>query len=209
MATVKFSKALVENILKSAKNKMQPAVDRAMEQRPAHSWGQIIYNRIFGDQIPYLTQLPSGWTQFRETINIGTVGDQPCQLEFEFGRALHWPHTFPANPLACLMSSYRGDVKLLDNPIWDDLHAEVKAHNERVAYAKSRQTEFVDSVTKLLDAYSTLAPAIKAWPPLWELVSDEVKDQHRALSSRTKKEIEVNVDLARLTAMSTAAKFGA
>jgi hypothetical protein len=209
MATVKFSKGLVENITKSAHNKMQPAVDRALEQRPANSWGQIIYDRIFGEQIPLLKQLPSGWTQFRDSITIGAVGDQPCQLTFEFGRSLHWPHTFPANELACLTSSYRGDVKLLDDPIWDDLHLEVKAYNGRVGYAKGRQTEFVQSVTKLLEAYSTLAPALKAWPPLWELVSEDVKEQHRSLSSRTKKEIEVNVDLARLTAMSTAAKFGA
>jgi hypothetical protein len=187
---------------------MKPAVDRALEQRPAHSWGQIIYNRIFGDQIPLLAQLPHGWTQFRENINVSTVGDQPCALVFELGCELHWPHTFPANSLGSIGHSYTGALRLNTDPIWDDFYTEVKAYNERVTAAKARQTEFVEAVQKILTAYSTLAPALKAWPPLWDLISEDVKNQHRAINTRNKKEVELTVDLGRLTALSTAAKFG-
>lgn len=208
MATVKFSKGLVENLIKSAKNKMQPAVERAKDQRPAHSWGEIIYGRMFSEQIPLLQQLPTGWTGFRDSLTVETVGDQKCGLTFEMSKNYHWPNVFPKSALAVSQNSYRGDIKLLVNPVWEDLRLEVKAYNERVAHAVARQTEFVGSVTKLLEAYSTLAPALKAWPPLWELVSEDVKNQHRLISTRTKKEIEITVDLDKMTALSTAAKFG-
>jgi hypothetical protein len=208
MSTVKFSKGLIDSIKASAKNKMQPAVERAREQRPAHSWGQIIYDRIFGEQIPILHQLPSGWTQTVDGILIDTVGDQRCDLTFELSKDVHWPYKFPDSAIAKNGGSYRGGLRLVNAPIWEDLQLEVKAYNERVAYAVARQTEFVGSVTKLLEAYSTLAPALKAWPPLWDLVSEDVKNQHRLINTRVKKEIEITVDLDKMTALSAAAKFG-
>jgi hypothetical protein len=208
MSTVKFSKGLIDSIKASAKNKMQPAVERAKEQRPAHSWGQIIYGRIFGSQIPLVQQLPNGWTQFRDSILIDTVGDQRCDLSFELSKPMHWPYEFPNSEVAKGSGSYRGGLRLVNAPIWEDLQLEVKTYNERVAYAVARQTEFVESVTKLLGTYSTLAPALKAWPPLWELVSEDVKSQHRLINTRVKKEIEITVDLDKMTALSTAAKFG-
>jgi hypothetical protein len=63
-------------------------------------------------------------------------------------------------------------------------------------------------VTKVIEAHATLAPALKVWPPLWELIPDEYKDRHREIKVQGKKEVTIDVDLGKLTAMSTAAKFG-
>jgi hypothetical protein len=53
-----------------------------------------------------------------------------------------------------------------------------------------------------------LAPALKAWPALWELIPDDVKEKHREVKERSKGGIDLDVDLNKLTAVSTAAKFG-
>jgi hypothetical protein len=63
-------------------------------------------------------------------------------------------------------------------------------------------------VYKICNTYSTLAPALKAWPPLWELIPENVKDTHRKIVERTKNDVVLDVDIGKLTALSTAAKFG-
>jgi hypothetical protein len=40
------------------------------------------------------------------------------------------------------------------------------------------------------------------------LVPEDVKDKHREIKEREKKEVVLDVDVGRLTALSTAAKFG-
>jgi hypothetical protein len=63
-------------------------------------------------------------------------------------------------------------------------------------------------VKKVIEAYTTLAPALKAWPPLWELIPENYKNKHRQVVEREKKEVKLDVDINKLTALSTAAKFG-
>jgi hypothetical protein len=40
------------------------------------------------------------------------------------------------------------------------------------------------------------------------LIPEEVKNTHRRIVERTKNEVVLNVDIGKLTALSTAAKFG-
>jgi hypothetical protein len=63
-------------------------------------------------------------------------------------------------------------------------------------------------VKEVCNTYSTLAPALKAWPPLWDLIPEDVKDKHREIKERIKNEAVLSVDIGKLTALSTAAKFG-
>jgi hypothetical protein len=63
-------------------------------------------------------------------------------------------------------------------------------------------------VKKVCGAYTTLAPALKAWPPLWELIPENYKNKHREIKERVKNEVVLDVDIGKLTALSTAAKFG-
>ena len=52
MATVRFSTELSNTILSSARNKMQPAIDRAEQSRPDNAWGQTIYDTLFNEVKP-------------------------------------------------------------------------------------------------------------------------------------------------------------
>jgi hypothetical protein len=50
------------------------------------------------------------------------------------------------------------------------------------------------AVKKVLDSFTTLAPALKAWPALWDLLPEHTKDKHREIVSRTKAE-PVKIDI--------------
>jgi hypothetical protein len=67
-------------------------------------------------------------------------------------------------------------------------------------------------VKAVITSYSTLAPALKAWPPLWDLLGEDVKDKHREVVEREKRDpaaaISGSVDLDRLTALASLSKMG-
>lgn len=208
MATVRFSKELIERIEKQAKAKMEPPVQRARETKPDASWGQRIYDILFLEAKPFIAQAPAGWLKHVKQIEINDVAGRHCGMTFEFATPQPWPYEFVESELARKRSSYGDGLSLKDHLVWGEFHAEVTAYHQRVQEAAKRRDEFVDAVKKICNTYSTLAPALKAWPPLWELVPEDVKDKHREIKEREKKEVVLEVDLGKLTALSTAAKFG-
>jgi hypothetical protein len=102
------------------------------------------------------------------------------------------------------------DGLTLSGGCWDAFQAEVVAFNQRKVDAQKRRAEFVEMVKKIVTAYSTLAPALKAWPPLWDFVPDSYKDKHREIKER-KKNDAVNLsevmDLNSMTSVVVASKF--
>jgi hypothetical protein len=187
---------------------MEPAITKAKDQKPDNAWGQVIYDTLFLDVKPIIAQLPVDWFRTLSTLEISGVGNQKCNLKFIFGIHQSWPNVFRTTKLAEKKSSYSDGITLTSDPVWAEFYAEVVAYNDRVAVATQRQTEFAAMVNQVIAAYSTLAPALKAWPPLWELIPEEVKNTHRRIVERTKNEVVLNVDIGKLTALSTAAKFG-
>lgn len=208
MATVRFSKDLIERIMKNATAKMAPAVTKAEEAKPDNAWGQRIYDTLFLEVKSFIAQAPAGWLKTVERIDIERVGDARCDMWFTFNPPVAWPNVFVTTDIARKERSYSDGIVLTDEHVWSEFYAEVVAYNQRVSITKQRQTEFVDMVYKICNTYSTLAPALKAWPPLWELIPEDVRNKHREITERTKKETVLDVDIGKLTAMSTAAKFG-
>ena len=208
MATVRFSTELSNTILSSARNKMQPAIDRAEQSKPDNAWGQIIYDTLFVEVKPHIARLPVGWLKTVDKIEVDRVGDHPCNLTFTFATPQFWPYAFIESSIGKKSRSSYSDGLTLSGECWAAFQAEVVAFNQRKADAQKRRAEFVDMVKKIITAYSTLAPALKAWPPLWDLIPENVKNKHREIKERTKNEVVLDIDINKLTAMSTAAKLG-
>lgn len=208
MATVRFSKELIDRIEKQATAKMQPAIEKAQALKPDLSWGQHIYDTLFLEVKPIISQVPAGWLRQIKSIQIDRIGERSCNMTFELATSQPWPHEFPRSELAHKTMSYGDGLTLKDHLVWGEFHADVTAYQQRVEEAAKRRDEFVEAVKKICDTYSTLAPALKAWPPLWDLIPEDVKDKHREIKERTKNEVVLDVDIGKLTAMSTAAKFG-
>ena len=208
MATVRFSKELIERIVKQATAKMNPAVAKAREAKLDNSWGQRIYDILFLEAKPFIAQAPAGWLRMVEQIKINSVGGVPCNMTFSFTTPQPWPYQFVETELAKKEPWNNDSIDLKDHLVWGEFYAEVVAYRQRVQEAEKRRDEFVEAVKKICNTYNTLAPALKAWPPLWELVPEDVKDKHYETKKREKKEVVLEVDLDKLTALSTAAKFG-
>ena len=59
-----------------------------------------------------------------------------------------------------------------------------------------------------MTTYSTLAPALKAWPALWDLLDEDTKERHKKIVERKKKDTDdIGVDLNSMTAAVTFSKL--
>jgi hypothetical protein len=208
MATVRITKELTNDIIDNAKAKFRDSIKKAEDSRPGHHWGDYIYDAIFGEYAPIMAQLPDGFIHKTNRLLVHRVADLSIQLYFEFSAPKMWPGTLP--PQAPAENHYNSSLLLNSSPVWDDLRDEVKAWKDRCEAARKRSQEFTEGVSKVLENFSTLAPALKEWPPLWELVPDWTKNKHKEITEKRKAD-KPTVDkdvLGRLTGAITAAKLG-
>lgn len=209
MATVRFSKELQDEIVSNARKVFDKQLQTAQDSRPdATAWGERIYEVLFGQHVVALNAVPQEFLSRVEQMEINRVGDVRCGLRFSLTTSKPWPRKVNDNDYAKPNSSYdSSDITLKEHPAWTELKAEVVAWRERCDAAAKKRDEFVEQVKKIINAHATLAPALKMWPPLWDLVPEKYKEKHREIVERTKKEVDVQVDLGALTAAVVANKI--
>jgi len=162
MSTVRFSAELIAKIITAARDKMSLSVEKAIEAKLDNAWGQRIYNILYGNVRPILTQLPAGWVKTVDAITIGRVADRNCDMKFEFSTPQPWPVVFYESEFAKQERGRLYEIILKDHSIWSEFDAEVMVYNDRLNAAEIRQSEFAEMVNQVIRAYSTLAPALKA-----------------------------------------------
>jgi hypothetical protein len=209
MATVRFSKELQEEIIKNAKAVFDKQAQAAREAKPDEAWGEKIYNILFGEHVPALNAVPQYFLNMTEKIKIEQVGDRSCNLEFKLNnpRPFPIPNEFPNMELAKKAGYYDNAIALKDNLVWSEFFAEVAKWQEGMKAVEEKRRVFVEQVEKIINAHATLAPALKMWQPLWDLIPEEYKERHRKIVEREKKEVNVDVDLQSLTATVVAHKI--
>ena len=208
MATVRFSQELKDAILSSAKATFSNQINAAQVFSPESVTGDEIYFAAFGAYATIMEQLPQIYFEAQSEVRIRRVGGISIDKSFPFTEHRRWPYNVgKLNRILRPTELYGGGFNTTDDPFWQNLHAEAKAWNDKRIAIIKRRDEFVDSVKRVIEAHITLAPALKMWPPLWDLIPENYRNRHRQVVERTKQEVEVNVDLNRLTALATQAKF--
>ena len=204
MATVKLGATIRDSIIQVARQRFQAKVDAAKLARPEHHWGDIIYEKLFGEYKDVLNAVPQSFLTMYSEIHLQSVCDQKADLRFTLTDAV----PFPSNWNSELARGHSYFYSLTMHDEWMPLHNEVVVWQSRIKQAETQMQEFLNNMRQVLAAYSTLAPALKAWPPLWDYVPEDIKERHRAIEKREKRKVEVAVDLDKLTAMATANKSG-
>lgn len=210
MATVKFSGELRDAILKNARNVFDKQYDALDDRRPAHTWGDFIYDTLYGQYQPTINALPAMFFTTVDHIRVDRFGTMNVAFEFRLSNPRVHPIGIPDTEYAKHAGGYyTSNYILKDHPAWEPLFAEVLEWRTTKEKLDQKRTDFVRQVGEVINAYETLAPALKVWPPLWELVPEKYKERHREVVTRTKKEVVISADLNTLTAITTAHKLGA
>ena len=220
MATVRFSDRLRDEIIQTANAKFQKAVDTANTNRPDPVlWGDKLWALIYGQYESVLATIPSQFvnktTKFSlDEIRLANSPVIKVNMEFTFSKEMPWPtEGIPGSGFVKSLSwreIYSIESEKADDPIVQELIALVVARQTAIQEATKRRDEFKNSVKQVINAHATLAPALKMWPPLWDLLSEDIKNKHREVTERSSKATAetVGVDLNRLTALASLSKMG-
>lgn len=220
MATVRFSDRLREEIIQAATNKFQNAVNTANTNRPDPVlWGDKLWALFYGQYESVLVSVPSQFIIYAKGFQLDEIRPAngvviPANMEFKFSKDMPWPtQGIPGSGLVKNNSwreIYSINPEKADDPVVQELTALIVARQTAIQEATKRRDEFKNSVKQVINAHATLAPALKMWPPLWDLLSEDVKNKHREVTERGAKATAetVGVDLNRLTALASLSKMG-
>lgn len=197
MATVKFSKELQENIILNAKSIFTAKLERH-KQNIKTEWFDAIYNRAFAQYIPHMNALPNEFFSMRSKINLMRFGSSDMAIEFTMPRDYKFPHEIPKG-LLLQVNNWRNELSVTDDNLWGDVAGEIYGYQAQVRQIDNESKEFVEAVRTVITTYSTLAPALKAWPPLWDLLPEEAKNRHKTIVQRTKNDATLDIDLSKFT----------
>jgi len=102
------------------------------------------------------------------------------------------------------------DITLEQNERTHNILQQIEAyHNERKQRNDERR-EFIRSVMKITETFSTLSPALKEWPPLWHLLPEETQERHKQVVKRKTKKPELDkdeLDMDKLTSTVVASRL--
>jgi len=223
MATVRFSDALKSEIRNNAKAMFKANIDKARADVPAH-WADKIYQGFFpADDIAKFNALPPHVMQEKNSLDFEGFFNAPedvfqtsthkqkayeCStVRLEFSKDMRWPNDIEKMDTG-FKFQWRNSKADYNDSRWAWLIPEFKEYVRKIFEQESKEASFLEGVDKLMETYSTLAPAIKAWPALWDLVPDEAKERHKKVVERVKKDAsDVGVDLNSMTAAVTFSKL--
>lgn len=210
MAVVKIGKELREEIIKRAKNIFKAKYVAAKKELEDSKFGDELYDLIMQPYQHHVSQLPAEF--FSQTDELRVNADS-VDVAFKLNGKKPWFNDgLPENKYAKQTVSYYNYFLTLKegNPEFDEYFGKIRFFKEKSQMIGQNEQNFVEGITKVLNAYSTLAPALKALPALWDLLPEETKEKHKEVVERKKTKVEdINIDLGSITSTIIANKLGA
>jgi hypothetical protein len=215
MATVKFSGALRDNIIRNAEQLFTSKIEAAVKEYD-NSWGEKIIDRAYTPFMQDVNKLPRNWFHWTDEATSSMVAgvklDSAIKFKFSESKPVPVQHlnTSGHAPISFNRDAYYiSNMNTDDDPIFEDIKTEVLAYKNKITLIKEKRDKFVSGVRELIYAHSTLAPALAVWKPLWDLLPDETKTRHMEKVERVKAEkAELAANLDALTATFVASKIG-
>jgi hypothetical protein len=227
MATVKISKELIEQVMSKARSVHSGRIYSVNKGIDLRGWtADSMMEFILGQDLlatlrrpemqPFVNTVTDLHLESVNGVGAGiTLPKSSSPLPFVKGRSVDMTiadSTGAAIGIASLSTTYSySSIKLsAPNDKLNGLVEELQWARDEKWRLTSVQEEYLVSVRKVLDSFSTLAPALKAWPALWELLPEETKDKHKQVREKpaARGASAVDVDLDRLTAITAAHRLG-
>ena len=199
MATVRFSDKLKDEIERKAEDVFKEKITEAKVNKPVTWNADYLYNTIFSkDRRDKMSALPSNYMETQKNISLSGFYDVPReeedkhrgdywsthdQVRFDFSIPKPMPHK---SDHPDWKKNWRSMSLKYDTPRFAAIQAEWETWVQGVVAIKAKQKEFVKGVNQVTHTYATLAPALKAFPALWDLVPEQYRERHLEISTRKK-----------------------
>lgn len=220
MAVVRFSNSLKLDILNNARSLFAKRIHESKETNLDISVYHSVRDAIFSGFQQHLNAIPQEFLFTKDKMEIScNLPDGPYFRRTALVDSYAPPttgrmykHIEDDMPRFELRPSYSDlEVRVVSNhPKNADLVRQMQDISDRVAAVQTECDNFVKGVEKIITSFTTLAPALKEWPPLWDLLPEDTKERHKQVrnTNRTnKREALEEVDFDKLSSTVTVAKL--
>lgn len=194
MAVVRITESLIGDVQHNIRQLYDPR-RREVANFPGESstdWGDKLWERAFSKYAPHIPHLPRTCFKFDEEFDIrgwrngiGGVLDHTISLPMSVKRVVFNVGLDQLEDTGLTYNGYHYALNAED-PRWDDFKVEYIAWANAKAVVEAECLKAMQDAGALLRRFATLAPALKEWPALWDLLDANVKEQHRKIVTRAK-----------------------
>ena len=226
MATVRFSEEL--------KHKIKSNAEKIYEDKDIKLKNDFMASRNFGEELYQLTfsntldSQPDWCFEKAEDCTFEGFYNLPDSMTREqkylyegLSLTYKYPtkHAIPRDGKAtgfkadkkCRLSGYGTWSLDYESSKWDSIKKDVMVYTQQRSQIWAEGEEFVDGVMAVVNAHATLAPAVKAWSGLWELVPEEYEERAKRVVPKKERQVVTrdgaDVDLNKLTGVVVASKL--
>jgi len=214
MAVVRISDQMKKIVMAAARNTFEKRLDAARKNLVIPTTAEDIYSHIFGEWVDQMEALPKEFFNYSSEITIERIHGIGYSHTFKLVTEKPLPRNIPAMPHVRTARSYGANtLDLLDDGSgrWTPLFQAFEAWRERVQAIENERATFTSGVKHVLDSHTTLAAALRTWPPLWDLIPETYRNKHNEVVPKRDRQqemaLESGVDMERLTAMAALNKI--
>lgn len=214
MAVVRISDQMKKIVMAAARNTFEKRHQAARESLTLPMTAEDIYSRIYGKWVDQMEALPKEFFNYTDQFTVERIHGIGYAHTFKLVTEKPLPRNIPAMPHVRTARSYGANtLDLLDDGSgrWTPLFQAFEAWRERVQAIENERATFTSGVKHVLDSHTTLAAALRTWPPLWDLIPETYRNKHNEVVPKKDRQqemaLESGVDMDRLTAMAALNKI--
>jgi hypothetical protein len=218
MAVVRMSLKLIDDIATNSGNMFTARRERLLANGP--ELGDKLYDIAMEPYREHMEALPPEFFEKYDYVHVAGYQHGSTSLRYDvmlkhkFSKPRPFPYKFPDGARLTFSNSYHKSYVLVGE-CWEDYHNTFMEWQDKVKAIDAEQKEYMVQVRGLLQQHSTLAPLLKQWPALWDLLPQYAKDKHTEIKERQPRAPvvkdsdgdEIEVDFNKLTAAVVAHKL--
>jgi hypothetical protein len=227
MATVKISDGLRTRVLAGIRGIYSGELAAASEI--AASAGDQLYDLLLGKYKELLKDVEPAFLNFEEKLSVAGVHarmDDRVELRgydaaiMPLSRPMPWPINQKAGwpGLRAAKPTFSWDTRVSANSITLVVHpaltefiSDLNTRQDKIDTVRGKIDTLLRGVERLFSTYSTLNAAVKAWPPLRDLLQPDIRARLEEKVERTRTsvgEVAINpIDTSNMTQLITAKKL--
>lgn len=214
MAVVRISDQMKKLVIANARNTFDKRYQTARESLVIPMTAEDVYFSIFGQWIDKMQALPKEFFRYQSVFTIERVHGHNIRHSFNLTTEMPIPRGIPEQAHVRANRNYTdADYDLLDDGsgLWVPLLEAFTSWRNRVQAVEEERNTFVNGVKHVLNTHTTLAAALRTWPPLWDLIPTTYRNKHNEIVPKKDRQhemaLESGVDMDRLTAMAALNKI--
>ena len=217
MARVSLTEHNIKHILKNIESIYDKDVEDAFSQDPT-IWSEAIYDALVPIEYrAHMNQLPGYYFVAIKDLRVIPFGVSRREIKAEWPEYRLFPRVIRTNGYEhAITSTQYTSALLLDDHITSRLDPIVlnyiRERENKICNVLSKRDAAVSAARTFLYQHKTLAPAIKDWPALWNILPRDIREQHTRVDERSPRKpkqepVKVDVDLSSVTAKVISARL--